>query len=140
NDLGVFWSRFFQSRDVPLGNDENVRRRLRIDVLKDEYFVVFIHLLRRDFPCDDFAEQAVVHESPPYRCSFLRASKYARMSGLRSPSSTRSTSPISSRVRRSFTMRYGCKTYERIWEPKLMSSLESSICLVSSFFFSNSCS
>src|SRR5262249_50725780 len=61
----------------------------------------------------------------PY-CSFRLKSKNARMNGARSPSRMRSTSPTSSLVRWSFTNRYGCKTYDRIWEPKSMSSLESS--------------
>src|SRR5882724_10188700 len=68
------------------------------------------------------------------------ASKYPRIKGVKSPSITRSTSPISTFVRWSFTMRYGCKTYDRICDPKSLSNFESSCFLLISFFFSSSSS
>ena len=49
-DLGVFRRGFLQSNDVPLGNDEHVRRRLGIDVFEDVHLVVFVHLLRGILP------------------------------------------------------------------------------------------
>src|SRR5262249_8851965 len=51
------------------------------------------------------------------------ARSQASMKASRSPSSTASAFPTSVLVRRSFTIRYGCSTYERIWWPKPMSVL-----------------
>ena len=42
-------SRFFQSRKMFLGNDENVRGRLGIDVFKGEDMIVFVNFLGGNF-------------------------------------------------------------------------------------------
>src|SRR5258705_6542062 len=44
--------------------NEDVRRRLRLNVFKREYFIVGIDELRGNFFAADFAEQAIVHEGP----------------------------------------------------------------------------
>jgi len=46
-------------RDVLSGNDEQVHRRLRIDVAERDEIVVFVHNRRRNLAGDDAAEQAV---------------------------------------------------------------------------------
>ena len=55
--------RSFRQRDqmLPRAN-QDVRRRLWLDVFKREYFIVGIDELRRNFFSADFAEQAIVHE------------------------------------------------------------------------------
>jgi hypothetical protein len=45
--------------------DENVVRRLRLNILECEYFRVLVYEFRRNFFLSDFAEQAVVHEAYP---------------------------------------------------------------------------
>src|ERR1019366_2580680 len=61
--LGILRRGFFQSHNMLLGNDEHVGRRFGVDVFEGEHLVVFVHLLRRNFPCDDLAEEAVIHGS-----------------------------------------------------------------------------
>jgi len=46
--------------DVAPGNDEDVRRRLRIDVVKGEDLIVFEDLPRRDLAVRDAAEETFV--------------------------------------------------------------------------------
>jgi hypothetical protein len=43
------------------GNNQNVRRRLRIDIFKREGFLVFIDFLGWNFARDNLAEEAVSH-------------------------------------------------------------------------------
>jgi hypothetical protein len=52
----IFGSRVRQSWNLFLGNEQYVRGRLRIDVVKGEAFLVFIYDLRRNFALDDFSE------------------------------------------------------------------------------------
>ena len=47
--------------NVPFGDDQDVRRRLRIDVLKGQGPVVFVDLLAGEFARDNLAEQTVTH-------------------------------------------------------------------------------
>src|ERR1017187_163436 len=44
---------------MSFGNDQHVRRSLRIDVFENEYLVVFVDFCRRNLTCNDFAEKAV---------------------------------------------------------------------------------
>ena len=48
---------------MPLGNDEDMSRRLRVDVLEGKGALVFVDLLAGYFALNDFAEQAVTHGS-----------------------------------------------------------------------------
>lgn len=50
---------FFQSRKMFLGDDEDVRGRLRIDVFEGEDMVVFVNFFRRDVSTNDAAEEAI---------------------------------------------------------------------------------
>jgi len=45
DDFGVGVLRFFQSCKMPFGNDEDVRRRLGIDVFEGKNVLIFEHLL-----------------------------------------------------------------------------------------------
>lgn len=56
-------------RNMILGHDENVNRRLRIDVTDCENLFVFVNPGRRNFPPDYPAKQAIflVHRFPPFR-------------------------------------------------------------------------
>ena len=47
---------------VPLWHDQHVRGCLRIDVVEREHAIVFVDDRGRNFPFDDFAEEAVAHE------------------------------------------------------------------------------
>src|ERR1019366_5230917 len=76
--------------------------------------------------------------SSPAILPVLRHTRYAWMSASRSPSRTRSTSPMERRLRRTFTMREGGSTWFGTWLPKLISSLESSVARVSTRFLSSS--
>lgn len=59
DQFSVFFLCLFQSGKVLLGNDEHMRRSLRLDVVKGEDVVVFIHFLRGNVTVDDAAEEAV---------------------------------------------------------------------------------
>ena len=56
-------------RDVLFRNDQYMRWSNRADILEGDDLLVAIDLLRRDFPCEDLAEQAVLS----HRQSSLRA-------------------------------------------------------------------
>ena len=58
----IFNTDVVQRRYVSLWHDQHVRGCLRIDVVEREHAIVFVHDGGRDFPLDDFAEQAVAHE------------------------------------------------------------------------------
>src|SRR5215472_5507338 len=61
NNLGILRHVFLDVDDVLFGNDQNVRRRLGLDVLKSVDAIVFEHLLRRNLAGNDLAEQTVGH-------------------------------------------------------------------------------
>jgi len=61
--LGILGQRFFQSADVLLGNDQHVRRSLRINIVEGVGMLVFVNFLGGYFPANDAAEQAVVHDT-----------------------------------------------------------------------------
>jgi hypothetical protein len=50
-----------QRRDVPSRDDEDVHRRLWVDVLEGDEMLVLMDDRCRDFPFDDLAEQAISH-------------------------------------------------------------------------------
>ena len=60
----VFGLSFFQSADMLLGNDQHVRRRLRVDVLKRVGVFILVNFLRGNFTGDNPAEQTVSHDTP----------------------------------------------------------------------------
>lgn len=59
DEFGVGGLGLFQSRKMLLGNDENVRGRLRVDVFKGENVVVLVNFLGRNLAADDAAEEAI---------------------------------------------------------------------------------
>jgi hypothetical protein len=60
NDLGVSGLRFFQSSEMPLGNDENVCRSLRINIFKCKDMLVFVNFFSGNLAANDAAEKAIV--------------------------------------------------------------------------------
>jgi hypothetical protein len=63
NQLRVFGRGHGEIRHVPAGNHNDVDRRLRIDVPKCQYGIVFVHDLSRNLTGHDPAEEAVRHGS-----------------------------------------------------------------------------
>src|ERR1044071_4528220 len=61
NQFGIGLRRLINPDNMLLGDDQNVRRRLRLDVFKDESLLVFINFLGRNFAGDDLAEEAIGH-------------------------------------------------------------------------------
>ena len=61
DDVRILRSRRIDASNVLLRNDQDMRRRLWIDVVESEDTIVFIRLLRGDLPANDLAEQAVSH-------------------------------------------------------------------------------
>ena len=59
DDLGILRLGFLYIDDVLLGNDQHVRGRLRLEVLKDKGLAIFEDLLARDFTTDNAAEKAI---------------------------------------------------------------------------------
>lgn len=47
-------------------HDQDVCRRLRIEVAESDYRVVFVHLVRRDVASGNLAEYTVFHSSSPW--------------------------------------------------------------------------
>ena len=54
---------FLQSTQVLLGNDEHVRRSLRINIVEGIYVLVFVDFLGGYFTLNDAAEQTIVHDT-----------------------------------------------------------------------------
>ena len=63
-DLRVVGAEVVEGGYVLLGDDEHVRRGLRLDVLEGEDVLVLVDLLRRDLAPDELAEEAVLHGDP----------------------------------------------------------------------------
>ncbi len=59
DDFGVGDLGFFQSSKMFLGNDEDVRGSLRVDVFESEDVLVFVNFLGGDFTADNAAKEAV---------------------------------------------------------------------------------
>ena len=60
-DVVVRRSQVVERRDVPSGDDEQMKRRLRVDVLEGDHVLVVVDEMAGDLPSDDLAEQAVAH-------------------------------------------------------------------------------
>ena len=58
----VFRPNFIQRGDVTFWHDQNVCRRLWIDIVERDDAIVFVHDAGRNLSLDDFAEQAIGHE------------------------------------------------------------------------------
>src|SRR5262249_7889063 len=61
DDLRILRSGFLDVDDVLFGNDQDVCRRLRLDVFKSVDAIVFEDLPRRNLSGNDLAEQTVGH-------------------------------------------------------------------------------
>jgi len=59
DDFGVSWLRFLQPCKMAFGNDEDVGRRLGIDVFECKNVLIFEHLLRWNLATNDAAEEAI---------------------------------------------------------------------------------
>ncbi len=74
DDFGVGGLGLFQSGKVFLGDDENVRGGLRVDVFEGEDVVVLVNFLGGDFTAEDAAEEAVRGRvSHGFRGNWLRS-------------------------------------------------------------------
>ena len=51
-----------QGRDVAARNDQGVQWRLRVDIPDRHQFVILMDEASGDLPCDDLAEEAIVHD------------------------------------------------------------------------------
>ena len=51
--------RFLNAGDGFFRDDEDMGGRLRIDIVKGEYLVIFVYLLGRNLSVDDLAEQTI---------------------------------------------------------------------------------
>jgi hypothetical protein len=54
----VIGGEVIQRRNVTLGNDEDMYRGFRLDVLERQQLVVFVHAFRGNFSSDNLAKQA----------------------------------------------------------------------------------
>ena len=59
NKIAVPFTHALYVRDMFIGHDQDVRRRLRIDVFKCNRHLVVVHELRRDLAINDLAKKAV---------------------------------------------------------------------------------
>src|SRR5262252_579520 len=59
NDLRIGLLCFLQSREVSLGNDQHVRRRLGMDVFKGQDMFILMNFLGWNLAANDAAKQAV---------------------------------------------------------------------------------
>src|SRR6266850_3766274 len=66
-DLMVFRRGFRDAGNGLFGNDQNVRRRLRFDILERKNEIVFVNDLSRDFSSDDFFKEGFAHSSQTCR-------------------------------------------------------------------------
>src|SRR5882724_13038910 len=76
--------------------DQDVCRRLRVDIFERKYFIIFINQLRGNFFAADFAKQAVcAHRFSPDETSSKRSTIGVKPSRLRScsPNCRASSSP-----------------------------------------------
>jgi len=68
-DFGIVSLGFLQSSEMTLWNDEDVRRRLRVDVVKREDMVIFVDFLGRNLAANDAAEKTVWIGHSSFTCS-----------------------------------------------------------------------
>jgi len=62
DEFGIFGRGFLQSRDVFLGDDQNVRRALRIEVFEGKRVLVFKDFLGRHFTTNNATEKTIGHK------------------------------------------------------------------------------
>jgi len=62
DDLGIRRLGLLQPRKMPLGNDQHMRRRLRMDVLNSKNVFVLVYFPRRKLAAQDAAEDAIGSE------------------------------------------------------------------------------
>ncbi len=60
-DVFVVRSRLGHARNGPLRNDEQMNRRLRLDVVEDDAVFILVLDFRGDFAVDDFLEKGLGH-------------------------------------------------------------------------------
>lgn len=65
DEFCIFRLRFLESHDVPSRNNQHVRRRLRMDILKRVHLRVFKDFLVRQFAAHNAAEKTVSHLDSP---------------------------------------------------------------------------
>jgi hypothetical protein len=56
--FGILRLRFFQSSKMLSGDDQHMRRRLRIDVLKSKDMLILVNFLGRNLATENAAEEA----------------------------------------------------------------------------------
>lgn len=59
NRFSIFRLRFFQSSEMFLGDDEYVRRGLRVDIFKGKDVIVFVDFSRGNLATENAAKKAV---------------------------------------------------------------------------------
>lgn len=69
HDVGMAGVEIVQCCYVFLGDNEDMRRRLRVNVTKGQHMLVFVHRVGLDFTTDHFTKQAVAHVVSPHRLS-----------------------------------------------------------------------
>ncbi len=82
NNLLIGLSDVVKSGDVLLGEDQDMERSLRIDVVDGYKMVIFINLRNINLPTDHFAEKAITHSSRPPIAAVLIPSFDGRGSGF----------------------------------------------------------
>src|SRR3972149_4162119 len=56
-----------KSRNMPFGNDDNVDRCCRVDVMESQYLVILVYLIARHLAFNNPAEYAIIHRTlPPF--------------------------------------------------------------------------
>src|SRR5579863_8534465 len=71
----VLLSGLCQRHDMFPRADEDVARRLRLNILEGKNIRILVDEFRRDFLASDFAEQAVIHEGHPEFRVYSRESR-----------------------------------------------------------------
>src|SRR5690606_22924640 len=79
--------------DRPLGNEQHVHRRLRVDVAEGQDLLVLVDDVGRNLPGDDLVEDGACHVATPQGRISVRLPKAC----ARVPRSTYSSSPPSGR-------------------------------------------
>jgi len=61
----IAFAHIVHGRDVFFGNEQQMHRRLRLNVVKAQHMFILVHDIGRQFAGDDFAENAIHACSPP---------------------------------------------------------------------------
>jgi hypothetical protein len=59
HNAAVFGGDFCRRSNMLFGNDQHMKRSLRVNILESQNLFIFIDFVRRDFPCGDFAKQTI---------------------------------------------------------------------------------